>query len=980
MAVNPLYRNEYYFFSDMYHDSLITEFYRKITTESYDRAIDYQNNMLGRKRIVGDNSVFYRSTIGEFKVDDKYNSMVGLPAGSLTLNIKDFIIPVNNKRKYICTYGIKYKKIKLLDFYTKNDIFDKTIILQVGSYRILDAYLIQNLDNSTTLAISNSATDGILSTNFNKLITQYGKDEPVWIFSDELTKTYFADTTTASVISSSPSGGYYEIKIPKSAAINGIGTQVNHEHANSWDCLISFNAVKFGKRILVSSQCFLKSSTADYNIFSVNEKFIKMVTANNNGFNIYFINRPNRKHLLLYEYNEKTSPILNLGYTYNPSGNLNVEVYEIDVSTMCKGRKLYDPQFSQVYFPNIFDFSSLNVNKSDLIIEITEYVPTHTNQVMHNSLKPLIESLSPEYYTEYVVNEYDKALDGTSLNLKEFSPKHFPISIDDYRNSEYFGNYRGYVLDKIEKTISTDPYLLAQYYEWMANLNTKVISTSGTPKTFKLGTEKSGEFGNSRAVVMNTAIASVSSDDIVHFAEKHTYFTYYTEMMSCPAMVYINGKHIKPTCHRYYRGMNYLFFPIRVINDEMSIYKTGAELRAASPITVDVYPHAYTSLSETAKDNVVIDGTDVEISLFGKMENPEFSIDELVVYNEFTGEYVGSLSDVFNVNIVASQIAIDYHPGETDNLVTENGVQMEYLMTLLGEIYHTMDATPILLHTTHTSLNIDELINSLVTEGVIDEEDAKTAFSHKKLNFNDVYLTPKDSSHLGMSVSVYSTKFNQTYTLNSKIGTYDPSSDTTTYTLTHFNVDPNMNAYFVFVNGKLIHDAEIYPVNSKIKGDLTLTLPGNLIESKPTIIVEHIPMPYHREEFKATSKVLYMKAADVSKTTASEIWPTTNTDGLILQSSEGRIYDNYPFSNPENPKFTMDGLRLPPCSASTNRLYAQYYDADRANTVDLKDGDSGYVYMVECDEPFTKLAMQNPYSEDYDSSLPTNPLDILAHE
>jgi len=39
MAKNPLYRNEYYFFSNMYDDSLITDFYKKITSESYDKSV-----------------------------------------------------------------------------------------------------------------------------------------------------------------------------------------------------------------------------------------------------------------------------------------------------------------------------------------------------------------------------------------------------------------------------------------------------------------------------------------------------------------------------------------------------------------------------------------------------------------------------------------------------------------------------------------------------------------------------------------------------------------------------------------------------------------------------------------------------------------------------------------------------------------------------------------------------------------------------
>ena len=87
---------------------------------------------------------------------------------------------------------------------------------------------------------------------------------------------------------------------------------------------------------------------------------------------------------------------------------------------MCKGRKLYDPEFTQVYFPNIFDFSKLNKNSSDLMIEVTEYSSKHTNQKMTNAISPLIDSLGIDFYTEYVVNGYDKSLSGVSMNLKNY--------------------------------------------------------------------------------------------------------------------------------------------------------------------------------------------------------------------------------------------------------------------------------------------------------------------------------------------------------------------------------------------------------------------------------------------------------------------------------------------------------------------------------------------------------------------------------
>ena len=417
MSVNPLYRNEYYFFSNMYDDSLITEFYRKISAESYEKSIAYQQNMFGRKRSSMTSDIFYKAKLGDFTVNEKYNMSVNLPLGSMTLKFNTLILPVFNKKKFLSTYGISFQKVPLVDFFKRNDIFDNTITLQIGKYRLMSAYLIQNSDRTVTLAIANSNTDGVTSTNFNNIISEYGNEETIWIFSNENTQAYYTDTSYATAVSESIDPEYYDVKIPKSAAINNIGSTRNHEQFNAWDCLISFNSTKFGRKVLVSTTSSLRTSNSSELIFKVPREFMDMIKKNGASFNIWFINRPNKKHILLYPYNKDTLPILNLDYTQNPSGNINIEVFEVDSSTMCKGRKLYDPEFTQVYFPNIFDFTALNVNKSDLLIEVTEYESSYTNQAMKNSLHPLIESLGSDLYTEYVVNNHDKSVDGIPLRL-----------------------------------------------------------------------------------------------------------------------------------------------------------------------------------------------------------------------------------------------------------------------------------------------------------------------------------------------------------------------------------------------------------------------------------------------------------------------------------------------------------------------------------------------------------------------------------
>ena len=977
MAMNPLYRNEFYFFSNMYDDSLITDFYRKISAESYTKSIEYQQKMLGRKRYRLNSDIFYKAKLSDFKVNNAYNAGVKLPDGSRTLNISMMVLPVFHKKKFLTTYGLQYQKIPLVDFFKRNDIFDKSITLQIGRYRIMSAYLIQNIDKTITLAISNSNTDGILSSNFSKIIAEYGDDEPVWIFSDEITQAYYTDTTTTSAVSASTVDGYYDVKVPITSKVNNIGNAKNYESYNSWDCLISLNSNYYGRKLLVVSPCSLRTSNATNMIFTVAKEFIDMVKANGINFSIWFINRPNKKHILMYPYSQDSSPILNIDYTNNPSGNINIEVYEVDSTTMCRGRKLYKPEFTQVYFPNIFDFSTLNVNKSDLLIEVTEYSPACTNQIMTNSIQPLIDSLGIDSYTEYVVNDHDKNLNNESIGLKQYHPEHYPINFIDFTTGDYKDDFRGYILDKITKTVESDPYLAASYYKWMASKNAKVTSLSGTPKTFRFGTTKNGEFSGSNGVVMDTSVASVIADDIQYFTEAHSYITHYSSNEKCPAYVYVNGKYIRPTCIRYYKGMNYLFFPIRVVNNELVKYSNDSELVAASPITVDTYPGAFTSLVEVPKDNLVIESVHDSIKFFSHVESPVYSLDDVVVYNASNGEYLGSLLDLFDINLAVSEYRIE-HPGVSNKVLISKGENFEYLLTIFGEIYTTMDSKPILIAGDEVKLNLNSFIDEMISESIISNENTE-CFTHKKINFDNLEFTPKDNSLVGMEISVYVRAFKHEQIKNSISGAYDATNNITVYEFEHLNLDPDLSRYFVYKNGLYDTSAKLTAVNNKYNSSLILTLQGNQTTEENEILIVHMPISYHSENFNFHDRVFYMKPAVNGEVETSALWPIEDADGIILQSASDRIYNSFSFENDMNIKFDASGHRLPPKSAKTNSLYRQYYDDARFNAVEIDTTQHGTVFYVDNDQPIFTIAKQNPESAEFDKNYVANPLDLLTY-
>ena len=997
MATNPLFRNEFYFFSNMYDDRLITEFYRKISAESYQHSKEYQQAMLGRKVHPHTHEIFYKATLGDFKVDDKFNNTVGLPIGSRVLSFDTLILPVFNKKKFLNTYGVAMQKIPLVDFLSRNDIFDKNLVVQIGKYRIMSMYIIQDNDKKVYLAVANNNTDGVLTKNFDEILNEYTEDEPVWVFTTEITAAFYENVSYASAVNTA-SGitGRYDVKIARSSNINA-STEEYIRGNYQWECLCTFNNGKYGRKVLVSTDACVRTINSSHVFFSVPESFLNMIKSTTPTFNIWFICKPYRTEYL-YKYDANTSPLINLSYKENPVENINVELYEYDTTTACRGRRLYDPKFTQSYFPNIFDFSKLNKNNSDLLIDFVEYPSTMTNQIMQNSISPLIESLGSDRYTEYVVNGHDKNRNGISCGLSTYYPKYYPISAEDYIASEYHGDLRGYMLDKIYNIIASDPYLIHSYYKFMIeNCQEMVVSKSGTPSHFLLGTGKTGEFGSFAKQVTDTSIASVTSDDIQYFAEPHCYITYRNSTNKCIANLYVNGKYVRPTCHRLYKGLNYIFIPVKYINTEMSVYKTDEELKIASPITVDIYPNTYLSIVDAPKDTISIDNMVDPVKFFEWMESAIFSIDEIIIYDSYTGKYLGSILDLFDITLSVSDYRIK-NPGQEDEVLLTKGEDIQYLLTVLNELYNTMDNQAIIVSEPDVDLKLNDFINDMIDAGVI-KSDEKSSFTHKKIDFKDLKFIPKSETLVGKTLSIYNRSFKSEYKVNPTDGIYDEETKTTIFTLDSFSQDPDLSRYYVFIDGYLqftdpeYGTVQLVDIDNKFTGNIKLVVKGNMSTEGKDILIVHFPIGYSSEVLKAHHYISFMDKAANSGIETSDLWPLEG-NGMILQSNSTipmltkGIEDNY------NMKFlrnTTDNTnyRMPPMSKNSFSINRQYYDKDRSDYIEsICDksnkipGGAAVLFSINTDYPAIDLAKYNIYDKtldkaDYDK---LNPLDILSYQ
>src|SRR5699024_4526825 len=132
-----------------------------------------------------------------------------------------------------------------------------------------------------------------------------------------------------------------------------------------------------------------------------------------------------------------------------------------------------------------------------------------------------------------------------------------------------------------------------------------------------------------------TSIASINPDDILTFEVPHSYVVYRAEGGEVPSLFYVDGLYVEPTTERYYKGENYIFFPVDTISKPLEKYSDD-ELRELKPLRIDFYPNTYTSLSDCPKDSFTVSSLNDAIKLFEHLDSVEFAISDLTMYDAVT--------------------------------------------------------------------------------------------------------------------------------------------------------------------------------------------------------------------------------------------------------------------------------------------------------------------------------------------------------
>lgn len=694
MSVNPLFTDAFYFFSDMFDDTLLTKFFNRIAKETYDVSVKDQRYATGRHIGLKNRTVFYSVKFSDFKVNPVYNNKTKLPPMSLTARIPGLTMPIGDMKLFLRQYGGNYPIIKLDDFYTRYNIFEKVPMINVDDYRVMVAWFVINRDRSVTLVLpfdkdNEYSMDKYGVENMCNLKALLTDDSEFLIsFMDHEKVLKYTDNEIANAV---PGTDTYSLILQNDKKLNNLADKP--DASNSWD-FIAYDGSRSNLYRVCSCNEEYTSIGTKFDIPTRSFQILRPVLERGPDAQYgYFMKRQNRRSLMYFAIDPHILPIFNLEYAYNPSSDATLEIYHFNSSNFIKGRRLNNENHFQKYFPNIYDFSEMVEEEEltgEVLIEIFEYYPSHTNSTMRNSLKPLVQSLG-NYYTEFVNNGYD-----VGAGIQSYKPTMPNIYYPDYwkstnEHSEYWGNHRGYLLNKLMDIMKSDPYVLNKYYQYLAELNPKVITKSGTPKTFKFNTGLSGEFSGSNPIVMDTS--SITEDTVITFDVPHSYISYRANDKRVPSMVYINGRFTIPTAHVFENGINYLFFPVDTIKNAVLQYETASDMINSQPIIIDVFPDTYTSIGEAttvdfictdepfnpyvrpdpnntclleidngflleANYGQIVDTETSQTSGYVSPEPPVFSLNDITLVNGETGQKVKNWQDLLDITVHVTRYII----------------------------------------------------------------------------------------------------------------------------------------------------------------------------------------------------------------------------------------------------------------------------------------------------------------------------------
>ena len=819
--LNFMPSDDFFHFSSMYDDRLLTEFLPRVKNEAYQRFMEIQKNIYRSTELMGDISEFFESK--------ELDALFGCPSGSKYLSLENFTYPVSNQIKFVRKFGKYHSVLSLRDIWANYDIFDQTYRFMLGDYYFDNIYFGSDKFHHKYLIIKNQARDGITSDTFKKLKAMGGQ----WfLWRDKPSAVFQITGILVSFLRDSPVAGKSRLEIPLSSAMTKI---YSFNDINAWDLAISADSFRMQSELCKITQVSMINQSEDKLVVEMDSAFMNEINRKNVTVKMTLLHRPNRRYSYVYIPTSTEYPILFLAENGNPIPATNLKIYEYDPITKARGHRIpmvdnevletckEEPYLTAdlsgitlgqpleaiqpTYFPAIYDFSKFAL-KQNLFIEIVDFPTPVTNASFSNHLSKLLEVLGPDTFRDRMVTgEFPES-------IRNYSPVNVKIDYDDFVTGPYKSDYRKYLFSKLIELINSDPWIYMEYIKFMNDINHPMYMDAGTPKYFKFNTGLEGELTGSNPIVMDNEFMAIEKHQTtVHFKEPCSYIKVHcSENPDAYARVFVNGMLITPVLVDNWLDDVYIFLPVRKVADLLRPYGSMSleSLYKAEVMIVELFPGVHRSLSWKDYTPMTFDSLSTYKKLYTGFEDRDkkITINDLVFYNPQTKEYL----DRDNFTIRASMASVVYNLGNGPQRIDGEKSQLEALMTSLNELYLTKDMTPIYVDnsTVEVAPEID-MANDPAIGGISSMGD----IGFKQFLLGDVEIGLRNHSLLGTEIWVF--VLGAAYDINAKMGDFT-QPETSLDWVCPFTMD----------FGRLKHGTvEVYLNGTLIDQDVDYTIEGN---------------------------------------------------------------------------------------------------------------------------------------------------------
>lgn len=720
--------DQFFLFSSMYSDRLLTEFLPRVRNQAYERYMEIQKNILSDTE--------KHTTADQFEKDYTLSNMLKFPVNTRYWKIPGLELPIINQFRFNRMYGAGTIAIPGLDFYQHTDVFRQVFRLMVGDYYCDRYYIVKDKFGNMYVAIKDDANDGIPSDAFNSL-----DDAPVFLWRDKAAAVYQESLIPS--VSITETDGKHTLKIHRTSTITPLSIPYND---NSWDICIAPNPTTLGNCLAYIAQATLLSVDADYLTFAIPDEFAAMASSISMGTRVTAIHRPNRRYSYKYTATSTEEPILYLAEEGNPIPASNIKLYTYDNTTGHRKHRISLEGISPKFFPAIYDFTSL-VESDDLFIEIIDYDKAVTNTEFVNHLQILIDMLgSDDYRTSLVNGELSQHPD-----IVGFDPMNVQMSHKEFLASGY--GIREYKLRKLIELMQTDPWIYQEYVKFMDKLNLRILSEAGTPKHFKLNTglTRDGLSYPSGPVMMDTHdIVYVKRDNTTYFTEPHTYLKVHCENPDVYVRVFVNGSLIVPSAIESVGNDIYIFIAQSVFSTLLEPYTTDETLDISNSqlVIVEMFPQIDRNNANLLQDSKNWGTTGDFQGIFDDHDDIKVSVNDLLFVNSTSGEILDRSQ--FDFEFTLHEADLEYDDG-TKHTIGGARDEILYLRTNAGELWLTKDGVPIILES-HTEDVAPEFDDTGVpgTGAITSIED----ILNKKYYLSDIKVAINDPLLIGTDITI----------------------------------------------------------------------------------------------------------------------------------------------------------------------------------------------------------------------------------